>query len=438
MNLNEYVKTKYSNKSGWFLEEIASTSNQMRINEVKANKDYLDGNHAILKRPPFHYNGRLIEPRKIVINLARQLINWQTAFLLRNDVQVVGEQRVADMLNEVSKRAKFDLKNTEILKKLLCYGQCAEYVYMDNGRITSKIIDPSQYTPVYNRHNDLIGLIEHYSWNGENYFVLYDEEKVQEYVSDSKGKLRLTAQYASLTGLPVIYSTNDLIGNSEGRSDLQDWRGLLDNMEDLISKYTDSFYTFMNPIPVIVGQELKGEMNKEVVGNAIKLDDGADFKYASNKMDSNTFNTLYKTLNQTLLDVSATPSVALGKSEISNVSEQTIKLMFSLAEVKADQNEKHMKHGMYKRYERIRTLLEYRGFTMTDEEFYSIDFVFTYNIPMNQGEIIENMRKLREIGGISVESMLENNPYVKDVQMEKERLAIEGTEINVEHTGNNA
>lgn len=425
MNLNEYVNTTYGNKSGWFLEEIASVPNQQRISDVKANKDYLDGNHAILKRPPFMYNGQVIEPRKIVINLARQLISWQTAFLLRNDVQVVGQQRVADEFNEVSKRAKFNLKNTEILKKLLCFGQCAEYVYMDKGRITSKIIDPSQYTPVYNRHNELIGLIEHYSWNGNDYFVVYDEEKVQEYES-VKGKLRLTAQYASLTGLPVIYSSNDLIGNSEGRSDLEDWKGLLDNIEDLISKYTDSFYTFMSPIPVIIGQELKGDMRKEVVGQGIKLDDGADFKYASNKMDSNTFNSLYKTLYQTLLDVSATPSVALGKSEISNVSEQTIKLMFSLAEVKADQNEKHMKHGLNKRYEKIRTLLEYRGFTMTDEEFYSIDFVFTYNIPMNQGEIISNMQKLREMSGISLDTLLENNPYVQDVQMEKERLLEEG------------
>lgn len=425
MNLSEYVNSKYGNISGWFLEEIASTSNQQRIQKVKANKDYLDGNHSILQRPNFMYNGQVIEPRKIVINLARQLINWQTAFLLRNDVQVVGQQRVADEFNEISKRAKFNLKNTEILKKLLCYGQCAEYVYTDKGRITSKIIDPSQYTPLYNRHNELIGLIEHYSWNGSNYFVVYDEEKVQEYIEE-KGKLRLSAQYASLTGLPVIYSSNDLIGNAEGRSDLEDWKGLLDNLEDLISKYTDSFYTFMNPIPVIVGQELKGEFKKEIVGNAIKLDDGADFKYASNKMDSNTFNSLYKILYQTILDVSATPSVALGKSEISNVSEQTIKLMFSLAEVKADQNEKHMTHGLNKRYEKIRTLLEYRGFTMTDEEFYSIGYVFTYNIPMNQGEIIENMKKLREMGGFSIESMLENNPYVKDVHMEKERLIAEG------------
>ena len=184
---------------------------------------------------------------------------------------------------------------------------------MDNGRIKSKILDPSEYTPIYNRHNTLIGLVEHYTWNGVSYYVVYDEEKVQEYTNEN-GKLQLTAQYASLTGLPIVYVADDQWGNVEGRSDLEDWKGILDNMEDLISKYTDSFYTFMNPIPVVIGQELKGELWKEVVGSGIKLDDGADFKYASNKMDSNTFNSLYKILNQTLLDVSSTPAVAMGKS----------------------------------------------------------------------------------------------------------------------------
>lgn len=425
MNLNEYVKIKYGNKTGWFLEEIATVSNAQRIQKVTANKDYLDGNHDILKRKNFMYNGQLIEPRKIVINLARQLINWQTAFLLKNNVQVVGTERVADELNEINKRAKYNLKNTEILKKLLCFGECAEYVYLEKGRIKSKVLDPAEYTPIFNRYNQLIGLVEHYTWNGVSYYVVYDEDRVQEYTNEN-GKLQLTAQYASLTGLPVHYIADDMIGNGEGRSDLEDWKELLNNMEDLISKYTDSFYTFMNPIPIVIGQELKGELHKEIVGQGLKLDDGGDFKYAMNKLDSNTFNSLYKTLNQTLLDVSATPSVALGKSEISNVSEQTVKLMFSLAEVKADVNEKHMKRGLYERYEKVRTLLEFRGFTMTDDEFYSIDFVFTYNVPMNNKEIIENMRELREMKGFSIESLLEKNPYVEDVQMEKQRLIQEG------------
>ena len=116
------------------------------------------------------------------------------------------------------------------------------------------------------------------------------------------------------------------------------------------------------------------------------------------------------------------------------MSEQTIKLLFSLAEVKASENENVMKRGLYERYEKIRTLLAYRGFKVTDEEFYSIDFVFTYNIPMNHQEIINNLKTLREIGGYSIESLLEKNPYVEDIQMEKQRLIDEGL-VNREDVG---
>ncbi|MEV9639670.1 phage portal protein [Mammaliicoccus sciuri] len=419
MNLQEYIQQKYGNKSNWFIDEWASVSNQQNIKKVIDNKKYLEGEHEILKSVPFVHNGKVIEPRKIVINLANQLISWQTAFLLKNNIQMVGNERVADHLNEINKRAKYNLINNDILKMLLSYGLCGEYVFMDQGRIKSKVLDPSTFVPIYNRHRELIAVVEYHKFEDVTYYTVYDSEKVQEW-SDRSGKVTLDAQYASLTGLPIIW------GNVNGRSNLDDWKNILDTMESILSKYTDSLFTFLNPIPVSVGQELKGEMDKRQVAQGINLDDGADFKLVQAKLDSESFNSLYKTLNQTLLDVSATPSVAMGKAEINNVSETTVKLMFSLAEVRGFENETMMRRSLYERLERVRTLLQYQSFSMSDEEFYSLEFVFNYNIPMNDKEIIENLKTLREMSGLSTESMLEMNPYVEDMQMEKERLIQEG------------
>lgn len=172
-------------------------------------------------------------------------------------------------------------------------------------------------------------------------------------------------------------------------------------------------------------------MDKNIVGQGLTLDDGADFKLVQARLDNQSFNSLYKTLNQTLLDVSATPAVAMGRAEINNVSETSIKLMFSLAEVRGHENEIAMKHGLYQRNDKIATLMGYRGVTMTDDEFYSLEFVFSYNIPMNDKEVIDNLKVLREINGLSIESMLEKNPYVEDMQMEKERMVQEGIVDNV-------
>lgn len=425
MNLEEYVNVKYKNDAHWFVKEVGSFANDVRIQKVIENKAYLDGEHDILKRPNFMYNGQVVEPRRIVLNLAKQILNFQNAYLLKNGVTITGQENVAEKFNEVSKTGKYFLHNQKIFDRMLKFGQCAEYVYMENGRIKSKVIDPSEYTPVFNRHNRLISLIEHYVFDGIQYYTVYDEEKVQEW-SNENGRMRLIGQSASLTGLPVLYVLDGEYGNTDAKSDLDNWKTILDQMEDILSKYTDSFYKFLNPIPVVVGQQLKGSLNKEVVGEGINLDDGADFKMVSPKMDANAFKILFQTLQQSLLDVSSTPSVSMGKADISNLSEVSIKLLFSLADVAAGINETYLKRGLFDRYEKVRALLEYRGFTMTDEEFYSIDFVFEYNLPANQKEIIDNLKTLREIGGYSTESLIEKNPYVKDKHMELDRLAIEG------------
>jgi len=425
MNLTEYVKVKYKNDTQWFVEEVASFPNQSRIQSVIANKDYLAGHHDILKRPNYKYNGQVVEPRRIVLNLAKQILNFQNAYLLKNGVTITGQEDIAKKFNEVSKTGKYFLHNQKVLDRMLKFGECAEYVYMEKGKIKSKVIDPSEYTPVFNRHNQLISLIEHYVFDGIQYYTVYDEEKVQEW-SNEGGRMVLITQHASLTGLPVLYVLDGEYGNTDARSDLDNWKTILDQMEDIVSRYTDNFYKFMQPIPVMVGQQLKSSLDKEIVGQGINLDDGADFKMVSPKTDSASFKILFNTLQQSLLDISSTPAVSMGKSDISNLSEVSIKLLFSLADVAAGINETFLKRGLFDRYEKIRTLLEYQGFTMTNESFYSIDFVFEYNLPANQKEIIDNLKTLREIGGYSVESLIEKNPYVKDASMELDRLAKEG------------
>lgn len=426
MKLQEYVMDKYKGKTGWFIEETKTITNQNRIQNVIANREYLSGMHNVLKTPNMEHNGKVVEPHKIVLNLANQIISWQTSFLLRNEVQVVGNEKVSDRYNEINKRAKFNIKNNEILKMMLVYGECAEYVYYEHGHIKSKVLSPDTYTPIYDRHKQLIALIESYTYDGISYYTIYDEESVSEY-SNKGNKVELVSRHATLTGLPIVYHSNTNKDTSmDNQSDLDLWRGILDNLEGLLSKYSSAFYTFLNPLPVVIGQELKGGLNRDVVGQGLNLDDGSEFKYAQAKLDNQTFKGLWSTLMDTLMSVSGTPSIAFGLDTVSNVSEVTVKMLFSLSETKAYENEMAIKEGLYERNEKIRTLLEYSDFTMTDEEYYSLEYIFTYNIPMNDKEIIDNLKVLREINAISMESMLEKNPYVHDMELEKERLIQEG------------
>lgn len=425
MDLQQYVKAKYNNGSTWFVEEVAAMHNQARVLDVQQKKDYLEGGHKILQRPNYQYNGQLVEPRKIVLNMAKTLLNFQTQFLLKKPVQITGKEKMVEEFQVVNKLGKFNEKNIDILSRLLKYGNVYEYIYLNKkGYITSKIINSDEGFPVYNNHNEMIGFVENYNFDGIDYYIVYSEDTVQEWNNEG-GEIKLSAQYANLSGLPVAYVSANEHSDVEGRSQLDDFMNILDNMEDLISKVVDGLYKMINPVPVIIGQQLKGSIPKDIVGAGIQLDDGGAFSFESATIDAKAFETLYKQLYQSLLDISMTPSVSMGSAEISNVSEQSVRLMFSLANVKAGMNEQAMRKGLYDRWDKVRELLFYKGVTINDKAWSTFDVLFTYDLPSNDAEVIGNMSQLRAMNALSMESMLEISPMTSDVAQEMERLIAE-------------
>jgi len=422
MDLQQYIKEKYDGQSDWFVTFVHEVYNQQRVMDVMAKKEYLNGNHKILQREPYKYNGKEFHPRKIVMSYAKTLLNFQRAYLLQNPITLTGNDRIVKQFQKVNKQGKYNKTNQKILDKVLKYGQVAEYVYMDNGVIKSKVIDSSEGYPLYDHNNQLIAYVQAFMSDGIDYYTVYEKDYVSEY-DNNGGELRLTGRYNNLSGLPIVYHNQNEESETEGKSELDDWISILDNMEDLISKYTDSFYKFMNPIPVAIGQELKGEgLPTQVVGGGITLEDGSDFKLVGNGLDYQTFEGIYKTLLQALLDTSQTPAVSMNKTDISNLSETSIKLLYTLANIKAGQNELFMREGIEERFEKIRTLLGYKGIKFSDDMFDSLDIVFQYAMPSNDKEIIENLQSLRDMGAISLESLLSHSPMTTDVQMELQKI----------------
>jgi hypothetical protein len=85
-------------------------------------------------------------------------------------------------------------------------------------------------------------------------------------------------------------------------------------------------------------------------------------------------------------------------------------------------NAKFMREGIEQRFEVIRKLLEYNDIRFSDDDFDTLNFVFQYARPSNDKEIVENLKVLNDMKAISLESILERNPYVTDVQGELQRI----------------
>jgi hypothetical protein len=134
-----------------------------------------------------------------------------------------------------------------------------------------------------------------------------------------------------------------------------------------------------------------------------------------------------------LNDIACVPSVLGSNTNIANVSEVSLKMLFHMANINAMETEKWLNIGMQQRFDKFRDLLKMQGIKVDGD----IEVEYNLSIPVATDEVVANLKVMRDMGAISVESIMEKSDLVKDVSVEKERLESEGNkEGNKEGNGN--
>ena len=396
-----------------------------RIMKAIDNREYLAGKHKIKNRVDEVYNGKTFETRKICLQYAKTLLSFETAFLLKNQPTLISNDMDAlELYKTVYREGKYHQLDCNILSSMVKYGEVYEYLYIDdNKRIKSMLLNAEDSYPVYSDSGEMIAFIHHYIFEGVSYYTIYQDSIVEEY-SDSGGDLHKIGEYKNISGLPIPYIIPSELDGLQGNASLNDYIDILDSMEDLISKYMDSFYKLgLNPIPVFKGTKLltkDGGIDKNAVGYALELAECSEFEFVGARMDYNSFKELWRTLKQSLLDISMTPAISMNSQEISNLSEVSIRMLYSLAEIQGAMNSIYLREGFERRWGRMKGLLRLVGHEIAEDAY--IDCEFNYNIPSNAKEIIDNLVKATEGGIMSKERAVEVNPYVVDVNSELEQL----------------
>ncbi|GAB7386167.1 hypothetical protein BSNK01_00020 [Bacillaceae bacterium] len=424
MDIKEYIQNQYQGEREWFREETGLVYHQQRINKILELKQYIEGDHRVLYRNKEVYNGKEYTPRAVILNYIKLMIQFHATYLLNNPVTIASkDEETAKIMKSVYNDGFYDDIDYQNLENLIKFGNSYEYVYLGNNReIKSKIIPVEDSYPVYNINNELIAFIEHYVVDNIGYWNVYYEDRVEKWTNEGSD-LRLISVFENLSGLPIVYKTNNELDPNFGKSEIEDVIPIIDELEFILSKFSDSFYKHHNPLFVVSGQALKGgEINPHLTGIALNLDDGAEAKMLENKLDSNSFKQVFETLKQSMLDVGSIPSISVNNAEISNVSTTAIQLMYQLADIRAGVHAKYMKRGMMERFKKFRRLLELKGIKIDDEGFNTLNVIFRTNKPMNEQELIQNMKTLWQIGGISLETIVENSPFTTDTVQEMERL----------------
>lgn len=429
MSLERYIQDQYGNNPKWFLEEINQGNHVSRIAGVVNNRNYLAGNHKVLLREDSKYKGKTLVTRKTILNYAKTVIRFHNTYLLGKPVSLSGDDKTVKTFNDIYKLGQYETVDYEILDRVNKFGDAYEVVYFDNGIIKSKVLDSACCYPVYDDMGNYISFIEHWTdvYTSLSYWNVYYPTYVEHWTNEG-GEESLISTDVNVCGLPIHYHNFSDMDYNFGDSLLTDIKPILDDLEDIMSKLGDAIYiNTLNPLPVAVGQRIESSIPADATGYVLNLDAG-DFKYANCNIDYNTIKLYLDNMKQFLNDISCIPSILGSTTNIANISEVSMKILFHMANINADETKKWMNSGFKERFKRFSKILNIQGINVDS----NIDVVYNVSMPVASTEMISNLKALQELGAISIESVMEKSNLITNVDVEKKRLKNENGEVKTD------
>ena len=187
---------------------------------------------------------------------------------------------------------------------------------------------------------------------------------------------------------------------------------IMNEIEALLSKMTDSVNTLsLNPLGVSIGDKVDCSIDTDVTGAVLNIEAGGDFKWATATLDTAAISEILKNLFSQFYVVAQVPSVLYGQSNIANISQVSLELMFNGADNLSKKTAFSLQEGFIKRSEYIGKLMGLNLINLT--------YSFNYNRPTDNSRLVDDIKKQIEMGIMSVETGMRISPYVVDVEEEK-------------------
>lgn len=414
----------------WFEKEIKKTKYVDRIRRVNDIDEYLRREHKVLARPDFEFKEKTFETAKIILQTLRSVIRFHVGYICSNPVSLTGDKELVSYMNKVYKKGGYSKTDMEVAKDLITYGDCFEYVFLDeNDVIKSKVIRNKDSYPIYSPDGRYTNFVE--TWKDEdtrkNHYVVYYPDKVEVYEEHNLIDTRV-----NLTGLPIWYSGMDKSKYDKfGDPFILDLIPLADTIELILSKLDDAVTTLsLSPLGVVTGQRIDSSIPNNIAGVVLNLEDGSTFQYANAVMDRESIKLELDYIIQQFYAIASIPSSLLGNSNVSNVSETSLGLLYQQCDNLCRQYIASMQEGFTIRMEYIRKLLEIKGQAISDDVFDTLGVSFNVNRPVDNKSDMENMKMQYECGAMSRQTIIDKSPYTTDTALELQRIEDEKSKDN--------
>ena len=427
MDIKEYITKNFDDNIHWFEEEVNRPYHARRISQAISTIHYLKGIHNVLRREDAVYKGKEMITRKTIINYAKTIIDFHNTYLVGKPISLTGDECTVKNFREIYKMGSYDAIDYKIIDHVNKYGDAYEVVYIEDTTIKSKILNNADCYPVYSDLGEYIAFIEHWTdaYSGIAYYNVYYPNYVERW-SNEGAEMRLYDSSINVCGLPIHYHNNNDEDDLYGESLLDDIMPLLDELEDVYSKLGDAIYVnTLNPMPVSSGVRLDSAIPADATGYILNMENGGDYKVVATTMDYNNIKFYIESLKTMINEVACIPSV-LSNSEVSNISEMSMKMLFHLAGIKANTNIKWMSLGLQERFQKWERILALQGINIDG----SVDIIFNLSMPIDGDELYSNLEKMKNMGAISARTIMEQSEYIKDADVEFNRIVGEGQSEN--------
>lgn len=428
MNIEQYIEKNFDDTSYWFEQEVNRPYHAKRITDAINKVFYLKGMHKVKNREDAVYKGRELITRKTIINYAKTVIDFHNTYLVGKPITLTGNESTVKTFREVYKLGLYDTVDFNIIDHVNKFGDAYEVVYIDNGVIKSKILNNADCYPVYSDLGEYLAFIEYWTdcYSSISYYNVHYPNYVERWTNEG-GDMHMYDSNINVCGLPIHYHNNNDEDDLFGQSLLDDIMPLLDELEDVYSKLGDAIYVnTLNPLPVSTGVRLESAIPADATGYVLNMENGGDFKMVATTMDYNNIKFYIDSLRTMINEVACIPAV-LSNTEVSNISEMSMKMLFHLAGIKATTNEKWMTKGLQERFDKWRMLLGMQGINASGE----VEVVFNLSMPVDGDELYSNLEKMKAMGAISVRTIMENSELIKDADVELKRIEGEGSPSEV-------
>ena len=391
-------------------------------NKYKTNSDYYYGKHAILNRT---FDDASKPNNKVVTNIPKYITQVRTGYFSSAPMSMdsINESYLADVRTVLDNN---DFKHIFSQLDTYCsiYGHAFLVMYLDdNSEIRIRPQKPTEWIMVYDNSLEQKPkfAIRYYCWlddidNQQMYDIeLWTDREIIVYEGSPITLQEVSRRDHYFGRLPVI----EFMENESRHGAYEDVINLIDSYELMLSDTANTVSYFSDCYLILEGMDQTDPEEIEQMKNnrILLIPEGTSASFLQKNINETYNENLIKRLQEQIFVVACTPLLS-DSSFSSNSSGVAIQFKLYSMEKSIQNKENIFNAGFNKMFSLIKTILNIRGASYTEED--QILLTFTRSLPLDLTSLADSISKLRGI--VSNKTLMSQLDFVTDVKLEQEQM----------------